>query len=46
MSARDTGIIAPVSLRLLLALFVFGVAANHPDRPFAADNFAVLTDAV
>jgi hypothetical protein len=28
-----------------LALFVFGVAANHPHRSFAADDFAVLTDA-
>jgi hypothetical protein len=30
---------------LLLALFVFSVAANHPHRSFAADDFAVLTDA-
>jgi hypothetical protein len=30
---------------LFLALFVFGVAANHPDRAFATDDFAVLTDA-
>src|SRR5947209_16659178 len=41
------GIIAPVAnlTRLLLALFVFGVAANHPHCPFAADDLAVLTDA-
>src|SRR5881397_82713 len=40
------GIIAPVSFRaLFLALFVFGVAANHPHRAFAADDLAVLTDA-
>jgi hypothetical protein len=32
-------------LRLLLALFVFCVAANDPHRAFAADDFAVLTDA-
>src|SRR5436853_3860045 len=30
---------------LFLALLVFSVAANHPHRPFAADDFAVLTDA-
>src|SRR5215211_7543487 len=39
------GIVAPVSWRLLLALFMFGVAADHPHRSFAADDFAVLTDA-
>jgi hypothetical protein len=30
---------------LLLALFVFCVGADHPHRAFAADDFAVLTDA-
>jgi hypothetical protein len=28
-----------------LALFVFGVAANHPHRAFTADDLAVLADA-